>query len=53
MYKYIEERKDQMFNGGAETIIKRLSNVSKETGNALTVDLEYLAERVGSFSIIC
>jgi hypothetical protein len=50
---YIETCKDELFNGGAQIIIKQLSNIARSIGVALTVELEQLAERVGSFFVVC
>jgi hypothetical protein len=48
MGSYIEGCKNEVFNGGAQIIIERLSKAARSIGNALTVALEELAEKVHS-----
>jgi hypothetical protein len=49
----IDECKDEMFDSGSQDIIDELWEVAKSIGDVLTVDLEKLAEKVGScFAVV-
>jgi hypothetical protein len=53
VYDYIDDCKDDIFNGGARIIVERLSDVAKRIGDGLTKALEKLADDVGGFFVIC
>jgi hypothetical protein len=45
-HNYVDERKETIFDGGAEVLMGRLTNASNAIGEALDAALELLAEKV-------
>ena len=45
---FVNQRKNELFTGGADTILEKLDAMAVDVGGALVASLEHLADKVGS-----